>query len=75
MILGKEIDSSSPITVIKDLFSPINKDEKIKRETKEWNDLIQFVMSHNAELDGALKILQKASATTIGANQATTKAT
>ena len=69
MILGKKIDSSSPITVIKDLFSPINKDEKIKRETKEWNDLIQFVMSHNAEFDGALTMLQKASATTMGAIQ------
>lgn len=69
MILGKKIDTSSPIAVIKDLFTPFIKDGNVIRETKEWNDLVQFVMNHNAEFDGALTMLQKASATTMGAIQ------
>ena len=69
MILGKAIDTSSPTKAIESLFVAINKDDQVKRETKEWNDLVSFVTNRNAEFDAALIMLQKASATTMGAIQ------
>ena len=69
MILGKKIDTSSPVKIIEGLFVPVEKNNEIIRETKEWNDLAQFVMSRNGEFDSALTMLQKASATTMGAIQ------
>ena len=69
MIFGKKIDTSSPVKIIEDLFVPIEKSNEIKRETKEWNDLVQFVVSRNGEFDSALTMLQKATATTMGSIQ------
>lgn len=66
-ILGKKVDMSSPYAVINSLFTEFQKDDKIKRETREWNDLVQFVQNKNAEFESALTFLRRASATTMGA--------
>lgn len=69
LILGKKIETSNPVQVVEELFIPVEKGDDTKRETKEWNDLIQFVVSRNSEFDSALTMLQKASATTMGSIQ------
>ena len=66
-ILGHKIDMSTPYTVIDSLFNDFQKDDRIKRDTREWNDLIQFVLNKNADFDSVLKLLKKSSATTMGA--------
>ena len=66
-ILGQKIDTSSPYSVIKSLFKDFKKDDSIKRDTREWNDMIQFVLNHKADFDSALTFLKQASATTMGA--------
>lgn len=66
LILGKKIDTSNSVQIVESLFNPVEKSDEIKRETREWNDLIQFVESRDGEFDSALTMLQKASATTMG---------
>lgn len=66
-ILGQKVDTSSPHATIKSLFKEFIKDDKIKRNTQEWNDLIQFVVNRGSDFDDALKFLWKASATIMGA--------
>lgn len=66
-ILGQKVDTSSPYSAIKSLFQEFKKDDNIKRETREWNDMIQFVLNHGADFDSALTLLKQASATTMGA--------
>lgn len=66
-ILGQKIDMSSPYSVIKSLFKDFEKDDNIKRDTREWNDMIQFVLNRKPDFDGALTFLKQASATTMGA--------
>ena len=69
LIMGKEIDVSSPEKAVESLLVPFEKDDTIKRETKEWNDLIQFVLQNSAVFDGSLVLIQKSAATTMGAIQ------
>lgn len=66
-VLGQRIDTSSPYSTIKSLLADFKKDDSIKRDTREWNDMIQFVLNHNAEFDSARTFLRQASATTMGA--------
>ena len=66
-ILGQKIDTSSPTTIISSLFSDIGKNGSIVRETREWNDLIQYVLNKNTEFESAATFLRRASATTMGA--------
>ena len=66
-ILGQRIDTTSPYTIIRSLFSNFKYDDRIERETSEWNSLIQFLQNKEAEFDNALEFLRKASATTMGA--------
>ena len=66
-ILGQTIDTKSPYTVIESLFKDFKKDDKIKRDTREWNDMIQFVLNRNADFDSALTFLQRASTAVMGA--------
>lgn len=66
-ILGQKVDTSSPYAVIKSLFKDFKKDDNIKRDTREWNDMIQFVLNRKADFEGALTFLKQASATTMGA--------
>lgn len=66
-ILGQKVDMTSPHAVIKSLFKDFEKDDSIKRDTREWNELIQFVLNHKADFDSALTFLKQASATTMGA--------
>ena len=66
-ILGQKVDTSSPYAVIKSLFKDFKKDDNIKRDTREWNDMIQFVLNRKADFESALTFLKQASATTMGA--------
>ena len=66
-ILGQKVDTTSTHTIITSLFTEFKRDEKIKRETAEWNSLIQFVLNKSTEFDSALTFLRRASATTMGA--------
>lgn len=66
-ILGQKVDTSSPLAAIKSLFKEFKKDDKIIRNTQEWKDLIQFVVNRKADFESALALLQKASATIMGA--------
>ncbi len=66
-ILGQKVDMSSPHAVIKSLFKDFKKDDSIKRDTSEWNEMIQFVLHHKTDFDSALTFLKQASATTMGA--------
>ena len=66
-ILGQKVDTSSPYSTIKSLFKDFKKDDSIKRDTREWNDMIQFVLNRKADFDSALAFLKQASATTMGA--------
>lgn len=65
-ILGQKVDTSSPYSVIKSLFNDFTKDDSIKRETREWNNMIQFLLNHKSDFDSALIFLKQASATTMG---------
>ena len=66
-ILGYKVDTSSPYAVVESLFKDFKKQDSIKRDTREWNDLIQFVMNKKSEFDSAFSMLKRASATTMGA--------
>jgi len=66
-ILGQKVDTSSPYLTIKSLFTDFQKDDNIKRDTREWNDMIQFVLNRKADFESALTLLKQASATTMGA--------
>lgn len=66
-ILGQKVDTSSPYAAIKSLFKDFEKDDSIKRDTCEWNDMIQFVLNRKSDFDSALTFLKQASATTMGA--------
>lgn len=66
-ILGQKVDTSSPYAVIKSLFKDFKKDDSIRRDTREWNEMIQFVLNRKADFDSALAFLKQASATTMGA--------
>ena len=66
-VLGQKIDTTSPYTIICTLFTDFKKDDKIKRETREWNDLIQFIQNRSTEFESALTLLRRASSTTMGA--------
>lgn len=66
-ILGQKVDTSSPYATIKSLFREFKKDDNIKRNTREWNDLIQFVLNRKSDFESALRFLQQASATIMGA--------
>ena len=66
-ILGQKINTTSTHAIITSLFVEFKRDDKIKRETHEWNDLIQFVLNKSTEFDSALTFLRRGSATTMGA--------
>ena len=66
-ILGKKVDTSSPEAVIKSLFVNIEKDDKIIRDTREWQDMIQFVNNHKTDFDSAFTYLQRSSKAVMGA--------
>lgn len=66
-ILGQKVDLSTPYSTIKSLFKEFKKDDNIKRNTREWNDLIQFVLNRKSDFESALRFLQQSSATIMGA--------
>lgn len=65
-ILGHKLNTESTHTIITSLFADFNKDSSVVRETREWNDLIQFVQNKEAEFDSALRFLRRGAATTMG---------
>ena len=75
MILGKPVDTSSPVKTVESLLISMDADPSVKRETREWNDLVQFVSTKKSEFEGSLTLLQKASATIMGAIQQSRNAT
>ena len=66
-ILGHKIDMSSPVTILESLMKDIKRNDKIKRETREWNDLIQFTQNKEADFFNAFNMLKRSAATTMGA--------
>lgn len=66
-ILGHQIDMSSPISIIESLMKDIKKNNEIKRETREWNDLIQFTQNKEADFFNTFNMLKRSAATTMGA--------
>lgn len=66
-ILGQKVDTTSPYAAIKSLFAEFKKDDSIKRDTREWNDLIQFLLNHNSDFESALTFLRRGSSTVMGA--------
>lgn len=66
-ILGHKIDMSSPVTLLESLMKDIKKNNEIKRETREWNDLIQFTQNKEADFFNAFNMLKRSAATTMGA--------
>lgn len=66
-ILGQKVDTSSPYTAIKSLFGEFKKDDSIKRDTREWNDMIQFLLNRNSDFESALTFLQRGSSAVMGA--------
>ena len=66
-ILGQEIDTSSTYSVIESLFKEFKRDDKIERDTREWKDLIQYVLNHKSDFDSALTFLQRSSIAVMGA--------
>ena len=69
MIYGKAVDVSSPLNAVKSLFTEIQRNQTAERITPEWNDLIRFVEQEAATFEDSLRLLQKASNTTMGAVQ------
>lgn len=66
-ILGHKIDMTSPVTILESLMKDIKRNDKIKRETREWNDLIQFTQNKEADFFNAFNMLKRSAATTMGA--------
>lgn len=66
---GTEVDTSTPLAAVRSLFAPIPRNIDIIRPTKEWESLLQFINGQDAQFDSALRLLQKASATTMGSIQ------
>ena len=66
-ILGHKIDMSSPVTILESLMKDIKRNNDIKRETREWNDLIQFTQNKEADFFNAFNMLKRSAATTMGA--------
>ena len=68
-IFGCKLDNTDNYSMLRSLMSDFTfkDDEKNKRETKEWNDLIQFVQNRKSEFDSARTLLCRSVATTQGA--------
>lgn len=68
-IFGYKIDTTNNYTMLHSLMSEFGfkDDDKKKRETKEWNDLIQFVQNRKSEFDSARTLLCRSVSTTQGA--------
>lgn len=68
-ILGCKIDTADNYSMLHSLMSDFSfkQDERNKRETKEWNDLIQFVQNRKSEFESARTLLCRSVATTQGA--------
>ena len=66
-ILGQKVDTSSPYAAVRSLFGSFQKDDSIKRDTREWNDMIRFVLNHSDDFESALTLLRRASAAVMGA--------
>lgn len=68
-ILGYKLDNTNQYNFLHSLMSDFTykPDEKNKRETKEWGDLIQFIQNRKSEFDSAYILLCRSISTTQGA--------
>lgn len=66
LILRQKPDTSDSINLLETLVNPPSKQDTRPSSTEEWNNLIQFLSTREAELENARMLLQKASATTMG---------
>lgn len=67
LILRQRPEISDSVKLLETLVSPPTKQENRPFSTEEWNNLIQFLSTRETELENARMLLQKASATTMGA--------
>lgn len=69
LIYGCKLDRSNDYTLLNSLLSDFthNENESNKRETREWEDLIQFVKNRKSEFDSAQTLLCRSVSTTQGA--------
>ena len=66
-VLGMKINTNSPIDVVASLFDSPSHHEYSERKTKEWNDLIKFIVNNKtAEVQSSLTLMQRSAATTLG---------
>ena len=71
LVYGQAVNVSSPLSAVKSLFVEIKRNPAAERLTPEWNDLIRFLEQAKvvAVFEDALRSLQNASNTTMGAIQ------
>lgn len=68
-IMGYQVNTSSPLSLLKSLLSTHTGEKPFIRETKEWQDIISFVNSEEAAFSASFDLLNKSSNTTMGAIQ------
>jgi hypothetical protein len=69
-IYGVKLDCTNKYTLLNSLMTDFtfkSNDKNSKRETKEWDDLIQFVQNRKSEFDSARSLLSRSVSTTQGA--------
>lgn len=66
-VFGQRLDKSSQYSLLSSLMVDFSKDENIKRETKEWDDLVQFIQNRSTEFETARRLLIRSASTTQGA--------
>jgi Cdc6-like AAA superfamily ATPase len=69
-IYGVKLDCTNKYTLLNSLMADFtfkSNDKNSKRETKEWDDLIQFVQNRKSEFDSARSLLSRSVSTTQGA--------
>lgn len=68
-IFGYKLDNTNQYTFLHSLMTDFvyKGNEKNKRETKEWEDLIQFIENRKSEFDSAYTLLCRSVSTTMGA--------
>ena len=69
-IYGVKLDCTNKYTLLNSLMADFTfkaNDKNSKRETKEWEDLIQFVQNRKSEFDSARDLLSRSVSTTQGA--------
>ena len=67
LILRQKPETSDSVKLLESLINPPTKQDTVPFSTEEWDNLTQFLSTREIELENARMLLQKASATTMGA--------